>query len=381
MAEYKVIQNVEADDKFVGPLSFKQFIFAGVTGVSLYLTFLSLSRGFWPALVFFTPIIVVAGFLAWPWGRDQPTEVWLAARIRFFIKPRRRVWNQSGIQELVTITAPKKLEHNLTKGFTGEEATSRLGSLATMLDSRGWAIKNSALNVAPPINRQPTVASNDRLLDATAFAQQVPDVEVTASDDIMDANSNNVAQHFETMIQKSESEHKQILQQKISAARKHQKEADPKQAADLWFSKQPGTGEPVQPASATQNPELRAKSQVTLAPQPTPVVIAPTAASAQPTVTSPSSTDEEALLARLHDSQAQASQNSGFGHLKTLTPLTPQPSTTAPSPKQTASATPVNPGIIELARNNDLSAATLSRAAKRDEDQHLPDDEVVIPLN
>ncbi|NDG30951.1 PrgI family protein, partial [bacterium] len=51
MAVYTVPQDVEADDKFVGPLSFKQFIFIGIGAIAGYLSFLAL-KGFWPALVF-----------------------------------------------------------------------------------------------------------------------------------------------------------------------------------------------------------------------------------------------------------------------------------------------------------------------------------------
>src|SRR3989337_24340 len=110
MATYKVIQDVEADDKLLGPLSLKQFIFAGIGATSLYLTFFLLSKGFWPAIIIFLPLILASGLLAFPWGRDQPTEIWLAARIRFLLQPRKRVWNQSGIKELVTITVPKLVE-------------------------------------------------------------------------------------------------------------------------------------------------------------------------------------------------------------------------------------------------------------------------------
>jgi len=45
MAVYKVPQDVEADDKFLGPLSFKQFLFAGGALISGYLTFLVVGSG------------------------------------------------------------------------------------------------------------------------------------------------------------------------------------------------------------------------------------------------------------------------------------------------------------------------------------------------
>src|SRR5487761_1861732 len=110
MATYKVIQDIEAEDKLLGPLTLKQFIYAGITTVCLYICFLSLSKHVPFLLVFFLPVALASGFFAWPWSLNQPTEVWALAQIRFLLKPRKRIWDQSGTKELVTITAPKKVE-------------------------------------------------------------------------------------------------------------------------------------------------------------------------------------------------------------------------------------------------------------------------------
>ncbi len=48
MATYKVIQDIEAEDKFVGPLTLKQFIFACITVVLGYLSFLLLTKNLQP---------------------------------------------------------------------------------------------------------------------------------------------------------------------------------------------------------------------------------------------------------------------------------------------------------------------------------------------
>ena len=70
--------------------------------------------------------MIFFGALAAPIGKDQPTEVWLLARIRFFLKPRQRLWNQDGMSQLVTVTAPKKEERVLTDGLSQTEVRSRL---------------------------------------------------------------------------------------------------------------------------------------------------------------------------------------------------------------------------------------------------------------
>jgi hypothetical protein len=130
MAVYKVIQDIESEDKIVGFLTLKTFVYALICGALLYinirfvlanvlgpLRFAFVFLLIWPMLMF--------GILAAPLGREQPTETWILAHVRFFLKPRLRIWNQSGLLELVTITAPKKIERQLTKNLSQTEVRSR----------------------------------------------------------------------------------------------------------------------------------------------------------------------------------------------------------------------------------------------------------------
>jgi len=141
---------------------------------------------------------VIPGILAAPLGRDQPTDIWLAAQIRFFLKPRRRIWDQSGIKDLVTITVPKHEIKNFSNNLSKQEVNSRLKALADTIDSRGWVIKNVDVNLyTSPIYSLP---ASDRLIDPSSLPQTVPDIDISASDDIMDVNNNPVAHHFEEIV-------------------------------------------------------------------------------------------------------------------------------------------------------------------------------------
>jgi hypothetical protein len=152
MAVYKVIQDIESEDKIVGFLTLKTFIYALIAGALAYINIRFLMAGilgplrfvfvfilFWPMILF--------GVLAAPLGGEQSTEFWILAHIRFYLKPHLRIWDQSGLLELVTITAPKKFERQLTKNLTQREVKSRLKALATTLDSRGWAVRNVAVDL------------------------------------------------------------------------------------------------------------------------------------------------------------------------------------------------------------------------------------------
>jgi len=126
MATYKVIQDIEAEDKLIGPLTLRQFIYAGVLALSLYLTYIAVVKHVAFMALFLLPVGLVAGFFAFPWKLNQPTEVWALAKIRFLLKPRQRKWDQSAIKELVEITAPKRIETDYTNGLSQVEIESRL---------------------------------------------------------------------------------------------------------------------------------------------------------------------------------------------------------------------------------------------------------------
>lgn len=218
MAVYKVIQDVEAEDKLLGPLTLKSFIYAAIAALCAFIEYRLLLVGSplkWLFIMIFFGPMALFGVLASPLGRDQPTEVWLLSRIRFFLKPHRRIWNQDGQQELVTVTAPKKIELHLTKDLSQTEVQSRLKTLASTLDTRGWAIKNADVNEAAPQAEVLAVKTSDRLVGDIGVPVQVSRADVKAADDIMDAKNNPVAQKFEALMEQAEAERRHGLLAKL----------------------------------------------------------------------------------------------------------------------------------------------------------------------
>jgi hypothetical protein len=202
MAQYKVIQDIEAEDKLLGPLTLKQFIYAGITiflGFIAYKLAGSLHSGL--VIILFLPEILFFGLLATPFGIDQPNEVWLLAKIRFYLKPQIRKWDQDGIGSLLTISAPKKIEKKLTKNFSASEAKGRLESLAKILDSGGGvnpSIGPSTYtsNLLGPIN-------DDRLVNLSTISNGQPTTDIVDQDDIFDEN-NLAARHIDGIVFESE---------------------------------------------------------------------------------------------------------------------------------------------------------------------------------
>ncbi|MCB9817818.1 PrgI family protein [Candidatus Nomurabacteria bacterium] len=232
MATYKVIQDVEAEDKILGPLSLKQLIFAAIAAGSIFIAFrIVVATGVIYTAIPFLPFILVFGVLAAPLGRDQPTEMWLAAQIRFYTKPRVRIWDQSGIKNLVNITAPIRIEKIYTDGLNQNQVRSRLKALASTLDSRGWAVKNVDVNMyTTPGYAQ---FNSDRIIDPVSLPITVSDIDVRASDDILDVANNDTAQHFDNLMQTAAQTHHQELMAKIhSAAAQQPSAALPRNDAD-----------------------------------------------------------------------------------------------------------------------------------------------------
>lgn len=221
MATYKVIQDIEAEDHILGPLTLKQFIYSLVCVFFLYISFVSLTKHLDWLLIFFIPPAGIAGFLAFPFVRDQPTEIWVLAKIRFLFMPRKRIWDQNGIKDQLVITAPKKIEQHYTNGLSQTEVKSRLHTLADIIDSRGWAMKNVDPNTMSAINLIKPVRDSDRLISPIDMPKPVPDYDITPTDDIMDDLNNPVAQQFSQMITASTKLHKEQLIQSLNDIRTH----------------------------------------------------------------------------------------------------------------------------------------------------------------
>ncbi len=140
MAQYKVPQDVEADDKLLGPFSFRQFVYLMVAGGCIALA-VALFQLF-PLLVLIpVPIALFFLALALPLKKDQPMETYLAALVSYYLKPRTRKWTPGQKENAIEITAPKIVDDGRVRDLTGEEATHRLSFLANIVDTQGYAIK------------------------------------------------------------------------------------------------------------------------------------------------------------------------------------------------------------------------------------------------
>lgn len=360
MATYKVIQDIEAEDKLVGPFSLRQFLYAGIVAVLGFISFKLAPVNMFLVLPLLPPIVFF-GMLALPFGHDQPTEVWLLAKVRFFLIPRKRIWDQSGMKELVTITVPKKVEKYLTDGLSQTEVKSRLQALANTIDSRGWSVKNVNVNMfSQPSYLASTQAGSDRLIDTATLPQEVPDFEVLPAEDMLDATNNPTALHLDTMISQSAQTHRQSLVAKMNGDK--QTDSGEQQPADYWFMNQPEPGKiPDGSAVFSHNPVVVPGMKINdtfLKDSETP------------------SETEAKLLDKIH--REKAKPNPAYGHMKVLDPKDAhKPKRSATKHHEEPKIDPNKSNIARLAGNNDLNITTISHEANK-QDSKPPDDEVVV---
>ena len=229
MAEYKVAQDVEAEDKLLGPFSFRQFIYLIIVAIAGALAW-GLAQIFVGLAIIPLPIILFFGALALPLRKDQPMEVYLAAIVSFHLKPRKRLWSPDGIESLVEITAPKVVEVQRTKDLSQTEAERRLSYLADIADTGGWAIRHVA---------QPTTNSS-MTTDQYFEAQQTEDV---LGDD------GGVAHNFDAIISNADNARRQrmVAQMQQAASQPPASAAPPTQP--------PQPQQPTAPTQASPSPQ------------------------------------------------------------------------------------------------------------------------------
>lgn len=361
MAVYKVPQDVEAEDKLVGPFGFRQFVYLLIAAGAGGLTFLFFKAPM-PVPVFSVltiPVIVVMLVLALPLRKDQPMEIYLAAVLRFMLKPKRRLWMIDGTASGVIIDAPAMVQRSFGKGISQDEALDQLSYLSRIVDTRGWAAKGVDIPMETSLN--------------SSVASALADTE-----DVMDENT-GLAKSFDNLIAKQK-------QTSRATAVQHMHELGQNPVAAQG---QPVMGAP-QPLALGQNPVAPSGDRTPVTWPQTPAVhphfnpypnmhqqiLSPldrmrTSTFHAPVANSPVTAAGQGGDVRVHNAAGQVPQIPAIP----IAPVAPA----VPEPVVNKDMTPpISPDIMRLANNNDLSIQAIANEAHRLE-QH--DGEVVIQLH
>jgi len=322
MANYKVPQDVEADDKLIGPFSFRQFIYLLIVGAMIALAW-ALSQLFIGLAIIPIPVILLFGALALPLRKDQPMEIYLAAMISYYLKPRTRTWDPDGVESLIEITAPHVVEVQRAKDITQEDAQQRFGYLANLVDTQGWAVRGQL------------AAPNSPMTTASYYDAQ-------SAEDVFDTN-NAVAQTFNHMIEQEDAKHREQL-----LAKMHQQQPTPAVTPAPAPVQQQPVYQQFQPAQPVTQPATTPIIQTDTTPTPD---------------FNPYPAFQQAVVQPLDNDAA---------HQLKMPPAS-APITVSEDPKpapQPPVEEPVLADIVTLAGNPDLSIETIAREAKRIHKKH-----------
>ena len=361
MSVYKVPQDVEADDKLLGPFNFRQFIYLMVAAGLLAMGFF-LYQIFPGLIIIPAPFLIFFLVLALPLKKDQPMELYLAAVLSFYIKPNKRIWQADGIEHLIEISAPNKTDEILTKNIGRDEASRRLNYLADIVDTEGWAIKNA-------VSQQGNLQQ-----DVFYESQQMSDIF-----------ENHRADRIDSMLTNHGNLRKQQIIKNMNTARDlaDYTQANASQIQTQTFTSQNTTdlyNQSIERAQSTNQNEFLTWNSSSQQPQP---INQPVQSSAYDFQNSNSDVNNIQLHYNPYPDSIRQSVISPSG--KQPTQLQPASSQNPPNITQQEAKEKLNPEIARLvSEGKDLSIETLARQAnkisKKYDEIDLNEDEVIISL-
>ncbi|HEX7259513.1 MAG TPA: PrgI family protein [Candidatus Saccharimonadia bacterium] len=201
MGTYKVPQNVEAEDKILGPLSMKQFIYALIgLGYGL-LTFAILKSVILLWILVGLPPALALLALGLYQRQDQSMETYLISIAQFIGRPKSRVWQKEPVAEVFHLEPPPPKPRMETRD--SRKVRSQLAQLANVVDTHGWATKQPQVQEAD--QQIQVVDLNERIGDITLPVeprQEIHMPEVTDADDMLNI-SGAAAQNLDNLIANS----------------------------------------------------------------------------------------------------------------------------------------------------------------------------------
>lgn len=146
--QYKVPQNIDMEDKIVGPFTMKQFLYLLVCGAIIYAWWNYLQSNYVNFTIEFAVIAIPIGLLGFALAlvkiNDRPFEYFILNVLRFVISPKQRKWQEGFHEEAVIVldkTEKKKKEEVRGSGD--------LDQLAKQLEDHAATLQEKQVAVTP----------------------------------------------------------------------------------------------------------------------------------------------------------------------------------------------------------------------------------------
>jgi uncharacterized phage infection (PIP) family protein YhgE len=143
--QFKVPQNIDMEDKIIGPFTMKQFIYLLVAGTIIYGWWNYLSKSYTNFTLEFVAVAIPVGLLGMAFAlvkvNDRPFEVFALNLLKFLFSPKQRKW-VGGYQGEPVIILDKAEEAPKEQVQKSEED---LDALAKSLDKRSAEIRQKEM--------------------------------------------------------------------------------------------------------------------------------------------------------------------------------------------------------------------------------------------
>lgn len=134
--QFKVPQNIDLEDKIVGPLTLIQFVYVLVGGLICYIIFQLFTAHIGWVMLVDIPIAVVFLALAFLKIQDQPLSHFINAGIQYFSRPKTRFWLRQGVSPIIVNDIPVQIKKADVAISKKKIEKSDLEKLANVLDTK-----------------------------------------------------------------------------------------------------------------------------------------------------------------------------------------------------------------------------------------------------
>lgn len=146
--QYKIPQNIDIEDKILGPFTLRQFLYIIVGGIAIYVLFnMFATTNLMLFIVLSAPIAVITLALVFVKVNERPFLDFFFYFIAYIQDSKQKKWIKSTKVKEFNITArvaeeEKQKQQDLADLSRRGIAISQLSQLSIVLDSRGWSQQN-----------------------------------------------------------------------------------------------------------------------------------------------------------------------------------------------------------------------------------------------
>jgi hypothetical protein len=136
--QYKIPQNVDVEDKVVGPLTLRQFGVLLAAGFIVFFLYTILGHDLLLFVAAAFPFVAIGLAFAFLRINERSMETFILAAGTTLFRPRKRIWKQVPDLRPLREAPPAPVRPEEYRPPSAEEVHSKLEELSTIVDTRGW---------------------------------------------------------------------------------------------------------------------------------------------------------------------------------------------------------------------------------------------------